>query len=147
MCRVEEALDVLAATGADDEAERAREALYDLGRQLAARVVPIGSFSVAPEHDKLAFAATTAYLDGLERNDHFSLLAGSLAHELHARRDDPSFLAGAMAALARLAGDLAIMVGESNGFSGSAAGLGVLSSIAAHTTWAADEDDVQDNAE
>jgi hypothetical protein len=100
----------------DDNVKKARFAVEDMAREISARLGLDGtSISVEDVHESYAIEAVTSYLDGAQRGDGFELLGETLGSGCIRNGEDFSWVVGTLAALARLAGDLAVIAAERGG--------------------------------
>lgn len=107
---VEDAMEA-ARTGDPSKIAGGLRALEDAQRLLArCGAMDDRIIGVDAEHAAFAIETVTAYLDGAERGDGFELLGYSVAQAVAEAGGDAQWAAGVIAALARLSGDLAILV-------------------------------------
>lgn len=107
---VEDAL-VAVRNGRGADCTAALSRLGEAQRLLAAQLrLDDPLIAVEAAHEAYAIETVTAYLDGAERGDGFELLGGSVAAGIAEAGGDATWAAGVIAALARLSGDLAVLV-------------------------------------
>lgn len=85
---------------------------------------------VESEHESYAIAAVTAYLDGASRGDGFELLGETVASGVVAGGGDLRWVAGVLAALARLSGDLAVLAASQTSDPEWGEALGIIRKLA-----------------
>lgn len=101
----------LANLPANEETRMARNHLALVAKQITDTVVVReGTITVEKEHERYAIEAVTAYLDGASRGDGYELLGGVLASGSFEAEGSVEWLAGMVGALARLAGDTAVLL-------------------------------------
>lgn len=107
---------ILAGLDENREVRQARRLLADVAKQITASMtLRDGTISVENEHEKYAVEAVTAYIDGASRGDGYELLGGVVAVGCGEAEGSVDWMAGVIGALARMAGDLAVLAasGES----------------------------------
>jgi hypothetical protein len=106
LARVSRALDGVEA-GEDGAVESARRTLRRVELAVAGQLVVGAEVDVDDDHERVAIEVVTAYIDGAERGDGYALLAEVVADNLVRHGGETDWVAGVVAALARLSGDLA----------------------------------------
>lgn len=104
----------------DDNDAAARSALLEdirATQRLCLQLTPTerGAVHVARSHDAYAVEVVTAYLDGAERGDGYSILGEVVSRGACESDNNPAWLPSVIAALARLGGDLAIIAASRTG--------------------------------
>lgn len=108
--RIERVDKVLANLEEGEEIRQARKQLATIAKQITAAVtLRDGTISVDNEHEQYAIEAVTAYIDGASRGDGYELLGGVVAAGCADAEGSVDWMAGVIGALARLAGDLAVL--------------------------------------
>jgi hypothetical protein len=104
--RLEQLLE-LVADGDKAAAGEARRSLRRLEILVADRFFVDADVEVEERHERAALEAVTAYLDGAVHSDDFQLLASVVGARITREGGDGRWVAGVIAALARLGGELA----------------------------------------
>lgn len=111
----------LANLPASEETRAARRQLGLIAKQLTEAVaLQEGTITVEAAHERYAIEAVTAYLDGASRGDGYELLGGVLASGCSDAEGSVEWMAGVVGALARLAGDIAVLLASNEAGVGSA---------------------------
>jgi hypothetical protein len=107
---------VLDELGEGEAARKGRRIVASMARELTERMTLDGSsITVEEEQESYAIEAVTAYLDGAARGDGFELLGETVARGCTENHGEIEWLAGVVAALARLAGDLSVLAAARDG--------------------------------
>jgi Tfp pilus assembly protein PilX len=101
----------LASLPVNEETRAVRRQLSLIAKQLAEAVaLQEGTITVDATHERYAIEAVTAYLDGASRGDGYELLGGVLNSGCSDAEGSVEWMAGVVSALARLAGDVAVLL-------------------------------------